>query len=256
MQQLNFRKMGEGHPLIILHGLFGSSDNWLSIGKKLSQHYQVYLVDQRNHGDSFHHDAFNYEVMAKDLQKFIEEQKIDHPILVGHSMGGKTIMYYAWKNPESFQKMVVVDIAPKHYPVQHQQILNALKAIDLQAISKRSDAEEQLARHITSKGVRQFLLKNLQRTNQNQFEWKINLDVIDKNIEAIGEGLPEKLISELPVMFLRGEHSDYISDSDFDVIRINFPKAHVITIKNAGHWIHAEQPEDFLKTIEAFLSGN
>ncbi len=254
MELLNHKILGEGPPLIILHGLFGSLDNWLTAGKYLSEEYKVYLIDQRNHGQSFHSDEFSYQAMAHDLQHFIQQLEINNPIFVGHSMGGKTILKYTSLFGDNFHKMIVVDIAPKSYPVHHQSILDAYHSVDLKKVERRSDAEDQLKPLVSNAAIRQFLLKNLSRDKEGNFSWKINLPVIEKNIENVGEGLPEKQISEKPVLFVRGEKSDYVRDEDMKLIRILFPNANLVTIKNAGHWIHAEQPEAFLDTIKQFLA--
>jgi len=253
MQLLNYKVLGEGPPLIILHGLFGSLDNWLTAAKQLADDYKVFLVDQRNHGQSFHNDDFSYEAMARDLQFFVKELKIDNPILLGHSMGGKTLLKYTSLFGDYFSKMIVVDIAPKAYPVHHQFILDAYHAVDLNKVERRSDAEDQLKPLVKNVGIRQFLLKNLSRDKDGSFSWKINLPVIAENIEEVGEGLPDKQISEKPVLFIRGENSDYIKDEDMSLIKSLFPNANLVTIKNAGHWIHAEQPDAFLKTVQQFL---
>jgi len=254
MTILNHKILGEGQPLVILHGLFGSLDNWISAAKHLSESYQVILVDQRNHGQSFHSDDFSYDVMAQDLQNLLETIKINNPILLGHSMGGKTILKYASKYREGFKKMVVVDIAPKAYPVHHQSILNAYNAVDLSKVERRSDAENQLKPFVKNMGIRQFLLKNLYRDKSGNFSWKINLPIIEKNIEKVGEGLPSDKISDKPVLFIRGEKSDYILDDDVKTFKTLFPNANLVTIKDAGHWIHAEQPKAFLNTVQQFLS--
>lgn len=250
--KLFFRVLGEGEPLIILHGLFGSSDNWLSIGKLLSEKYKVYLVDQRNHGQSFHDKQFDYPTMAEDLKEFIDEEGLGNPIILGHSMGGKVAMEYAVSYPSGFSKLIIVDIAPKSYPVHHDEILKGLNALDLTLLSSRSDADKQLSAYVQELGVRQFLLKNLNR-DANGYSWKINLPVITKNIEIIGEGLSKKLTVKKDVLFIRGSKSNYIKDSDFDVIYESFPTAEIETIDNAGHWVHAEKPEEFLAAVTKFL---
>jgi esterase len=251
--KLFFREMGAGQPIIVLHGLFGSSDNWLTIGKALSEKYKVYLLDQRNHGQSPHHDEFNYHVMASDLEEFIREQEIKNPIIIGHSMGGKTAMQYAVNHPEEWIKLCVVDIAPRAYPVHHDSILKGLNALNLVNLSSRNEADKALAEYVQEPGVRQFLLKNLNR-DSNGFSWKINLPVITDNIEIIGEGLSGKLTEIKPVLFIRGENSNYIKDDDFILIDQCFPNAAVETIENAGHWVHAEQTDRFMETLTNFLN--
>ena len=252
MMDLYYRKMGEGQPLIILHGLFGSSDNWLSIGKHLSEHYEVHLVDQRNHGQSPHSDTFNYPDMAVDLKHFIERHEINSPMIIGHSMGGKVAMEYAVRNPNDWQKLIVVDIAPKAYPVHHDQILEGLNALDLSALKSRGDADAALAEYVPEKMVRQFLLKNLGRSPEG-FEWKINLRAITDNIEIIGAQTSARLEENKPVLFVDGEHSGYIKDADHSLIHNFFPDAKISTIAGAGHWVHAEKPDEFLEVILAFL---
>ncbi len=254
MALLNYKILGEGPPLLILHGLFGSLDNWISAAKNLSENYQVILVDQRNHGQSFHSDDFSYDYMAQDLQHLLNTINIKKPILLGHSMGGKTVLKYASKYGDDFEKMIVVDIAPKPYPVHHQSILDAYNAVDLSKVERRGDAEDQLKPLVKNTAIRQFLLKNLYRDKNGKFSWKINLPTIENNIEKVGEGLPADKISDKPVLFVRGEKSDYILDEDLDLIKTLFPNANLVTIKNAGHWIHAEQPKAFLQTVKQFLS--
>lgn len=250
--KLNFRKSGTGKPLIILHGLFGSSDNWMSISKELEKDYTLYLVDQRNHGDSGHSDDWNYKVMASDLEDFMEEQGLESAYVLGHSMGGKTAMFFAIDFPDRVDKLMVADIAPRSYPVHHQTILEGLNAIDLDNLSSRKAAEDQLAEHISEKGIRQFLLKNLTR-KENKFAWKINLPVITQKIEQIGEGLETEKTFEKPVLFMGGAQSKYIQGKDKEDIDRIFPNSHLIFIKDAGHWLHAEQPDAVVKTIRAFL---
>ncbi|WP_339785105.1 alpha/beta fold hydrolase [uncultured Imperialibacter sp.] len=251
-KKLFFRKLGQGKPLIILHGLFGASDNWLTIGKSLSEHFEVYLVDQRNHGQSFHDPEHNFDVMAEDLANFIKENNITQPIVLGHSMGGKVAMNYALSHPGELEKLIVVDISPRGYKVHHDQILKGLKSIDLGSLDSRKEADDQLAKYVPNLGERQFLLKSLSRTGDG-FEWKINVAAIDINIGLIvGEidGEP----NPVPALFIDGENSNYIRDIDLPIIKKLFPDSQVVTIKNAGHWVHAEQPEAFLETLMAFLS--
>lgn len=250
---MNFKKIGEGAPIIILHGVFGSSDNWLSIGKVLGEHNTVYLPDLRNHGDSFHDDVFTYEAMVNDLVEMIEKEKIQDPIIIGHSMGGKVAMKFAVNHPDLFDKLVVVDIAPRAYRPHHQQILEGLKAIDLSQINSRKEADDTLAKYVPEMGVRQFLLKNLSRDEDKNFVWKLNLPVIDKNIENVGEGIEEQIAISKPTLFLRGGNSRYIKNEDIINIVAIFPNAEVKTIEGAGHWLHAEKPEEFIEIVRHFI---
>ncbi|MEQ8925211.1 MAG: alpha/beta fold hydrolase [Fulvivirga sp.] len=251
--ELFYREMGEGQPLIILQGLFGSSDNWLSIAKILAEDYHVYSVDQRNHGQSPHSDVFDYPTMADDLSDFIDQHSIKNPIILGHSMGGKVAMQYAVNYPNEWQKLIVVDIAPKSYPVHHDGILEGLNNLNLNELGSRGDADTQLSEYVPELGVRQFLLKNLNR-DSNGFSWKINLPVLTKNIEIIGAGLNGSLADSKPVLFINGEKSGYIKESDFALIDETFPGSKLVTIKGAGHWVHAEKPEEFIETLNAFLN--
>lgn len=252
--RLNYRKLGNGQPLVILHGIFGTSDNWQTFGKALSENFQVFLVDQRNHGNSPHSQEFDYPAMAADLKDFIEQHDLENPIILGHSMGGKVAMFFAINYADLFDKMIVVDIAPRFYPVHHQKILEGLGAVKINEISSRKEAEEQLSEHVKDVGVRQFLLKNLKRDDNGQFAWKLNLPVIRDNIDNVGQAVPSEHAIKKPTLFIRGAKSDYIQDNDKSDIRKIFPQAEIVTIKDAGHWIHAEQPEALYKTVMEFLT--
>lgn len=249
---LNFKKLGSGPPLVILHGLLGSADNWYSISKELETEFTIYLVDQRNHGDSPHSDEWNYQVMAEDLLELLNEEGLEKVYLMGHSMGGKTAMTFAVNNPERVERLIVADISPRYYPVHHEVILNGLQSIDLSKIKSRKEADDTLARHIPEIGIRQFLLKNLGRTSEG-FNWKINLPVIVEKIEEVGEELIEDSKYEGPTLFLAGEKSDYIQEKDLPKILAHFPEYDLITIPKAGHWLHAEQPHAVVKEIRRFL---
>jgi len=245
--------MGEGHPVIILHGVFGTSDNWQTFAKQLADRYQIFLPDQRNHGLSPHDEAFDYHVMSEDLREFIEEHKLENPVILGHSMGGKVAMFFATIYPDQFEKMIVVDIAPRAYPVHHQKILEALAAVKIGEISSRKEAEDQMKPYIADFGIRQFLLKNLKREDNNSFTWKLNLSAIRQNIERIGEAVDESHAVEKPVLFVGGEKSEYIRKDDHPLITQIFPQSRIVTIPRSGHWIHAEQPGLLLEEVEHFL---
>ena len=254
---LHYRALGDTTPdhssIIILHGIFGTSDNWQTFGKALSEHYQVFLVDLRNHGHSPHSDQFDYPAMADDLKEFVEQHTLGKPTILGHSMGGKVAMFFAIQHPDLLSKLIVIDIAPRAYPVHHQSALAGLGAVDIAAIQSRQEAEEQMEPHVPEIGVRQFLLKNLKRAHSG-FAWKLNLPVIRDNIEAVGMEVPEDTVFEQPTLFVRGEKSDYVKDEDEESIKRIFPAARIITIKGAGHWIHAEQPKPLLEEVSHFLS--
>jgi esterase len=252
--QLYYKQLGEsGIPIVIIHGLFGSSDNWQAIGKALSDEYKVYLIDQRNHGRSPRSEDFTYEAMSEDLLEFIGQHNLIRPVIIGHSMGGKTAMKFAIQHPDLLSKLIIVDISPRYYPVHHGSILEGLKSIKLQQITSRQEADEQLARHEPHPTVRMFLLKNLHRTDQGSFDWRINLPVIDEQIENVGEALSDEVSIDNPTLFLNGERSDYVKPDDKPLIRKIFTKAEFITIRNAGHWVHAEKPDEFVSIVRQFL---
>ncbi len=249
--KLFFRESGQGQPLIILHGLFGSSDNWYSHAKTFAPFFKVYLVDQRNHGQSPHSDEFNYKALTLDLEEFIAEHHIEKPIILGHSMGGKTAMNFAVKNPDKLDKLIVVDIVPKYYPVHHDQILEGLEAIDLKVVQSRNEADQILSTYVSEPDVRQFLLKNLSR-NENGFEWKINIAGIDRNIEQIGAGLEYPGAYNGPSLFIKGAKSNYYKPGDEEAIKKIFTHADIQTI-DTGHWVQAENPQEFSKMVLTFL---
>ena len=255
MISLNFKTYGQGNPIIILHGLFGTLDNWQTIARQLSEEYLVYLVDQRNHGRSPHTEEFDYSLLAEDLKDFMESEGMSQATIIGHSMGGKTAMQFAVSYPEMVSSLVVVDIAPKAYEGGHQEIFDALMSIDLNKIENRKMADEQLVEKIPDVGVRQFLLKNLTRDKEGGYRWKMNLPAIHKNYQHI---LNNILLDEPytgPALFIRGERSGYIKEADESLIKNTFPKAQVIPIPNAGHWVHAEAPEVLLSTFKNFMAG-
>ena len=260
--KLFFRKLGEGQPLVILHGLFGMSDNWLTIGKELSKNYSVFLVDQRNHGQSPHSDVFNYKVMSDDLFEFANEHHLNKAIIIGHSMGGKTAMQFSIEHPEKINKLIVVDIAPKYYSHHHQEIINALLSMDLSKIKSRKEAEEQLSLKIKDESTKQFLLKNLYwlpcakaSRSAESLGWRFNLETLSKNKDVVGEAINENNHFDKPTLFVKGEKSDYILDEDMSLIKKIFPKAELITIPNSGHWVHADNPKEFLKDLVNFIES-
>lgn len=245
--ELFYREEGKGFPVIILHGLFGMSDNWMTIARRLSENYRCIVVDLRNHGNSPASDVWNYKVMADDLNELAEKLSLDKFHLVGHSMGGKVAMEFVHSFPEKVEKLVVVDIAPKAYPVHHQHIIDALYKVDLNVLKSRQDAEELLAKELEDAGTRQFLLKSLARSADG-FYWKFNLDVISRNIKNIGEKTDESSV-ETPALFIKGSKSGYITSEDSRPIREQFKNSAIVSIKGSGHWVHAEKPEEFLATL-------
>jgi pimeloyl-ACP methyl ester carboxylesterase len=249
--KLNFKQFGDGKTFIVLHGLFGSSDNWQTHGKKLADYFDVYLIDQRNHGESDWSDEFSYDLMADDLHEFIQSHNLKDIILMGHSMGGKTAMRYAQKYPKMIEKLIIVDMGVKEYPISHDGIIEGLKSIDLSVIDSRSAASRQLAKYIDNKSIRQFLLKNLYWKEKGQLAWHINLPVLDEKLFEIVKGLPKEE-TMVDTLFIAGGQSDYILHEDHDAIRALFPLADFHTIERAGHWIHAEAPEEFIEEVLGF----
>jgi esterase len=253
---LNYKKFGENGPaLVILHGVFGFLDNWLTVGKAVADRgFQVYLVDQRNHGRSPHEGALNYETFAEDLKEFIGQQELHNPILVGHSMGGKTVMEYAVRYPDTFSRLVVVDIGPKAYPIHHKKILEGLNHIPVDTIENRQQADDILSEYEPIPAVRQFLLKNLYRKDEGGFGWRFNLPLLSTDMAHVGQAIATDTPVEIPTLFMRGDRSDYILDEDWEDIQKIFPDSKLDTIQNSGHWIQAEQPKAFLESLLNFVS--
>jgi esterase len=253
--KLHFKKFGDGSPVIILHGLFGFSDNWLTIGKELSTIHQVFLTDARNHGRSPHVEHIDYPHMVEDLYEFLTDFQLRKVILIGHSMGGKTAMNFTLEYPHRVEKLIVVDIAPKSYPILHRDILNGLVSINLNTIRSRSEADYQLANFIQQKKVRQFLLKNIYRTEAGRYAWRLNLDSINRHIKSLGSGIYSKNTEfKNPVLFVRGGNSEYILPDDEKLIKLVFPSAKIVTIPDASHWVHYENPTALLTEIKLFIA--
>ena len=255
MQILHSKIVGEGVPLLILHGYFGNGDNWKTIANALSDTFQVHLIDQRNHGRSFHSDDFDYELMIEDLCNYIAHYKLEKVNLLGHSMGGKTTMLYAVEFPENVNKLIVADISPRMYPPHHHDILKALNSIDFSIQNSRKLVDEKLLELIPEVGVRQFLMKNIYWREKGQLDFRFNLESLTENNDEVGVALPSFTIFEGETLFLKGENSGYISADEEPIINAHFPGAKIVTIKNAGHWLHAENPSDFLKVVERFLNS-
>jgi len=264
---LSYKKYGEGKPLFILHGLYGSSDNWVTIGKKLADKFAVYLIDQRNHGDSPHHDQHSYKDMAQDLFELLEHLNITEIYLAGHSMGGKTAMVFAAMYPKAVKKLMVLDISPKsHLQAQqqkevfstHRHILSTLHDMDIGQFDSRKEIDMHMAKRIPSQGVRQFLLKNLKRDKNNRFKWKINVGALNSYIdEILGDiNLEDYGTTPLtvPTAFVNGGKSVYLSEEDKPYIKEIFESCTFHTIPESGHWVHAEAPEKTFNLMIDFFS--
>lgn len=252
--KLHFKKQGNGQAIIILHGLFGMLDNWQSIANELAKNFEVWLVDARNHGHSPHSNDFSYEVMAYDLHEFIKDHGILQPVIIGHSMGGKTAMWHAQLFAHEIKKLIVVDMGIKQYPVHHQQIIAALQAVDFHKIQSRKEAEESMMPHISEPSIRQFLLKSLHRNTDGSYNWRFNLPVIAEKITNVSVALPQIEV-QVPTLFIRGELSNYILEKDYSSISETFSNSEIKSIKNAGHWVHAEASDEVVQLIIDFVNS-
>lgn len=254
MEVLHSRIVGSGTPLLILHGYFGMGDNWKSHANKFAEDgFEVHLIDQRNHGRSFHSDDFNYELLVEDLRDYITHHNLGKVSLLGHSMGGKTVMLFAVEYPDFIDKMLVADISPKMYPPHHHAILEALNSIDFTIHNTRKLVDAKLTELIPEVGIRQFLLKNTYWKEKGQMGFRFNLVSLTENNNEVGAELPSFTTFNGDVLFLKGANSKYISKDDEALINAHFPKAIIKTIAKAGHWLHAENPKDFYQEAIHFL---
>jgi len=249
------RQFGTGQPVIILHGLFGLSDNWVTFGRQLSEHYRVLIPDLRNHGQSPHSNVFNFPALETDIAEMAEELGLTDVYLLGHSLGGKTAMFFTLHNPMLVRKLVVADISLRKSPPnrQHQQLLNAMMAVDFAGATSRSDVEKQLHAHVGSVKLRQFLMKNVYWRDRHTLDWRLNLRSINENLLSVFEGVDISGNWGGPALFIRGAMSDYVMDSDIPDMKMKFPGAEVKTIANASHWVHADAPGEFFNLVKTFL---
>ena len=253
--KLNFRIIGQGKPVIILHGLFGMLDNWLTIAKKLeSVGYMSILIDQRDHGRSEHTDDFSYPLLANDLYKFMEENWIHESYLIGHSMGGKTALQFISEHESMISKLIIVDIGIKKYAAGHDDVFKALFAIDTDILHTRHQAENILRTRLHDNGTIQFLMKNLTRNKSGKYEWKMNLNLLYEKYDNILEEIHFEHPVSTKTLFIKGEKSDYILPEDFISINDVLPEASFSTILNAGHWTHADQPDELFTRIIDFIT--
>ena len=253
--QLYSNILGHGRPLVILHGFLGMSDNWKTLGKKFSKEgFEVHLVDQRNHGRSFHDSNFNYEVLVEDLKQYFEFHQIVDAIILGHSMGGKTAMLFATVFSELVSKLIVADISPRFYPIHHDTILDGLSSLNFSSLKSRGEADDILSRYVPDYGTRLFLLKNLFWVEKGVFGLRVNLPILKENVSEVGEALPMHSKYDKPTLFLRGDKSEYIAISDEMIIKQHFSSSEVVTISNSGHWLHAENPNDFYEAVIQFIA--
>lgn len=253
--KLFYRELGQGQPIVILHGVFGSSDNWLTQARMFSSQYRVLSLDLRNHGQSPHDSAFDYQSMVSDLEEFMDDLGLENSIVIGHSMGGKVAMNFAVAHPDKLDKLIIVDISPRPYNLEHYVIIDGLKSVAIDKITSRNEADDALSKFVPEADVRQFLLKNLQRKPEGGFTWKINLPVIDKNLSKIGFDLQHEGKFEKPTLFIRGGRSKYVNDEDMLRIKEVFPLAELATL-DTGHWVQAEKPQEFVDTVQQWLNSH
>jgi len=257
--ELNYKCFGEGYPIVILHGLLGSLDNWQTIAKKLaeasliSKSYCVYILDQRNHGKSPHSTTIDYTILSADLHDFFTQHQIAKAHLIGHSMGGKVAMNFALKYPQMVNKLVLVDIAPTSYNDKHSDVFKALLAADAASANTRTEVENILRKQLDNDETTvQFLMKGLSRADSG-FEWKFNLEALYANYSKIANGIEESKPYLGQTLFIKGSKSSYINTSNYNAIANLFPNHELVEIEGAGHWVHAEKPDVFLKEINQFL---
>jgi pimeloyl-ACP methyl ester carboxylesterase len=247
------RIYGNGQPLIILHGLFGMSDNWKTVGKRFAINFEVHLLDLRNHGRSPHHSDFDYPSMSADILEYLHDNKLNHPILLGHSIGGKVAMKFAFTYPEKIEKLIVADMAPRRYNTDFvQTLLQTLHKLPLENFEKRKEIDSVLSSTYKDKGMRLFLLKNLYRNENKEFAWRFNIEVLLEKVNNIQEADFVKGICDVPTHFIRGGNSNYITTEDELIINKHFSDFSIATIEGAGHWLHAENPERFYDEVMGF----
>lgn len=254
MNLLYSKILGSGEPLLIVHGFLGMGDNWKTLARRFSNDFEVHLIDQRNHGRSFHADDFSYKILVDDLLQYINHHQLKKAYLLGHSMGGKTAMLFAVSYPEKVNKLMVADIGPKFYPRHHDIILEGLSVVDFTKQKSRKEVEEVLQEYIPEMGIRQFILKNVYWKTKEQLAFRFNLNSLLDNIDEIGAALAPLTVFEGKTLFLKGENSGYINDDDKKLIEAHFPESEIVTVKNAGHWLHAENPNDFYDHVVSFLA--
>jgi pimeloyl-ACP methyl ester carboxylesterase len=262
--ELYYRKEGEGPVVVVIHGLYGSSDNWMNMGKRLAENHTVYMIDQRNHGRSPFADEHTFNAMRDDLATFFKQHQIEKATILGHSMGGKTAMWFAADYPEKVEKLVIADIAPKDYLQLkdssqyhlHRNILLAMQELDFSRVKKRRDVDDILSEKIDDERIRQFLLKSVAKDKKTkQYKWRLNVEVLYDYLDEIVGGVNRQWfddripINNYPVIFIRGLKSNYIMDEDIPLIKEIYPDASIVDIPGAGHWLHAEKPDEFMEAV-------
>ena len=254
--KLHYKIYGTGQPVIIMHGLFGMGDNWRTIARMMESQCQSIVVDMRNHGRSPHDPVMNFEVMADDILELMDDLGLAHATLLGHSMGGKVAMHFALHHPERVTGLIVVDIAPKIYPPHHTAVIEAISSVDFEQMQDRSSIEQAMAAYLgNDQSTIQFLMKNISRDEDGRLEWKPNMPVIIEAYQNLMEDIGHPLPFDGPSLFVRGERSRYISDSDLPRIKSLFPATDLIAVPDAGHWVHADAPEALVRILTDFLEN-
>lgn len=256
MEILNSKIFGENlktTPLLVFHGLFGMLDNWGSFGKDLGEQLPVHLIDLRNHGRSFHSESMSHDDLADDIAHYMDHYGIQKAHVLGHSLGGKAVMQFALKYPEKVEKLIVVDISPKAYPPHHQGIIKALETVDFNTVGSRGEVETVLSQYIPEKSTIQFLAKNLYWDDDKKLNWRFNLKTLSEKYNEFVSNAIKFGVFEGDSLFIAGEKSNYILPQDEYGIKQQFPKAKIVTVKKAGHWVQAENPVDFAKVVKGFL---
>jgi pimeloyl-ACP methyl ester carboxylesterase len=255
MPDLHFTRTGSGKPLLVLHGLFGSGKNWHSHMRRFAESFEVFCVDLRNHGQSFHADEMNYSLMAGDVARLMDRLQLDGCGILGHSMGGKVAMTLAIQQPALLARMIVADIAPVAYHHDYDDLIEPILALELDHFASRTQIDHALRSHIPEDQLRAFLLQNLARA-EGGWSWRVNWPVIQREMESLTgfDSLPMDWSAELPTLFIRGAKSDYVGSAEIDVIQRHFRNAEIATIEGAGHWLHAEQPVEFARLALDFLN--
>jgi len=251
--KLFYRKLGEGKPLIILHGLLGSGDNWLPVAKILSKSYKVYMPDLRNHGHSLHHEDMNYDIMSHDLLEFMDTLNMPTATLMGHSMGGKVAMHFALNNCSRVEHLIIADTGIKPYEMNHIPYLEFINSIDLKRYKNRQELQTFLFEAFNNSRIVQHVLKNINMNSEKGLMWRVNLDAIFLHIQDILSGVTSNNIFNKPCLFIRGALSDYIMDDDMEGLKQRFPYLKIVTVEKAGHWLHVDNFKDFVCRVEKFL---
>ena len=254
MAELNYAVKGSGAPLVILHGLFGSSKNWQSHARQFAEHFQVFTIDARNHGESFHADEMNYRLMADDVFNLLNKLGLNNCNVLGHSMGGKAAMVLAQQHPDLVARLIIADIAPVTYSHHYDDLINPILALRLDTVESRAQADQLLQQEIPEEQLRAFLLQNLVR-DASGWRWRVNWGAIQREITSLTgfSDLPQGWVIKTPSLFIRGENSDYIGKAEIEVIKQHFTQCSIETLEAAGHWLHAEKPQPFNQLVLNFL---